>query len=139
MLSQNGDLQAALGIPYVRSIIGRRCKAAAISAQSRRFVDRSRGALQRNDCFVFRQIPDGMQLAGPRCEMQKSSDARCPPRTPFEDALCFATPERLPSAKVAVANALVLTRKDAPVSSDIGRGAIRLCTRRTGQIRARVG
>ncbi len=61
--------------------------------------------------------PEGMQLAGPRCEMQRSSDARCPPRTPLEDALCFATPERLPSAKVAVANALVLTRKDAPVSS----------------------
>jgi len=62
--------------------------------------------------------PDGMQLAGLRCEVQKSSDARCPPRTPLEDALCFTTPERLPSAKVAVANALVLTRKDAPVSSD---------------------
>jgi serpin B len=62
--------------------------------------------------------PEGMQLAGPRCEMQRSSDARCPPRTPLEDALCFATPERLPSAKVVVANALVLTRKDAPVSSD---------------------
>jgi serpin B len=62
--------------------------------------------------------PDGMQLAGPRCEMQRSSDARCPPRTPLEDARCFATPERLPSAKVAIANALVLTRRDAPVSSD---------------------
>src|SRR5262249_56254400 len=62
--------------------------------------------------------PDGMQLAGMRCEMQRASDARCPPRTPLEDALCFTTPERLPSAKVAVANALVLTRKDAPVSSD---------------------
>jgi serpin B len=62
--------------------------------------------------------PEGMQLAGPRCEMQRSSDARCPPRTPLEDALCFTTPQRLPSAKVAVANALVLTRKDAPVSSD---------------------
>jgi len=36
----------------------------------------------------------------------------------LEDALCFTTPQRLPSAKVAVANALVLTRKDAPVSSD---------------------
>jgi serpin B len=62
--------------------------------------------------------PDGMQLAGLRCEVQRTSDARCPPRTPLEDALCFTTPERLPSAKVAVANALVLTRKDAPVSSD---------------------
>ena len=62
--------------------------------------------------------PDGMQLAGLRCEVQRASDARCPPRTPLEDALCFTTPERLPSAKVAVANALVLTRKDAPVSSD---------------------
>jgi serpin B len=62
--------------------------------------------------------PDGMQLAGPRCERQTSSDARCPPRTPLEDTLCFARPERLPSAKVAVANALVLTRKDAPLSSD---------------------
>jgi serpin B len=62
--------------------------------------------------------PDGMQLAGLRCEVQRASDARCPPRTPLEDALCFTTPERLPSAKVAVANALVLTRKDAPVSSE---------------------
>src|SRR5262249_54783337 len=55
---------------------------------------------------------------GSRCEIQSSSDAHCPPRTPLEDARCFATPERLPSAKVAVANALVLTRKDAPVSSE---------------------
>jgi len=62
--------------------------------------------------------PEGMRLSGSRCEMQSSSDAHCPPRTPLEDARCFATPERLPSAKVAVANALVLTRKDAPVSSD---------------------
>src|SRR5262249_39386527 len=34
------------------------------------------------------------------------------------EGFCFATPQPLPSAKVAVANALMLTRKDAPVSRD---------------------
>jgi len=62
--------------------------------------------------------PEGMRLAGERCEMERSIDARCPPRTRSDEGFCFATPQSLPSAKVAVANALMLTRTDAPVTSD---------------------
>jgi len=62
--------------------------------------------------------PWDMHLAGGRCEMPRSVDERCPPRAGSDEALCFATPQPLPSAKVAVANALMLTRKDASVSAD---------------------
>jgi serpin B len=62
--------------------------------------------------------PDGMRLAGERCEMERSTDARCPPRARSDEGFCFATPQPLPTAKVVVANALMLTRKDAPVESD---------------------
>ena len=61
--------------------------------------------------------PEGTRLVGERCEMERSVDARCPPRTRSDEGFCFATPQPLPSAKVAVANALMLTRKDAPVAS----------------------
>jgi serpin B len=62
--------------------------------------------------------PWDMHLAAGRCEMPRSVDERCPPRPGSDEALCFAIPQPLPSAKVAVANALMLTRKDAPVSSE---------------------
>ena len=62
--------------------------------------------------------PWDMHLAGGRCEMPRAVDERCPPRAGSDEAICFAIPQPLPSAKVAVANALMLTRKDAPVSAD---------------------
>jgi leukocyte elastase inhibitor len=62
--------------------------------------------------------PWDMHLAGGRCEMPRAVDERCPPRAGSDEAFCFAIPQPLPSAKVAVANALMLTRKDAPVSAD---------------------
>ena len=62
--------------------------------------------------------PEGMRLVGERCEMERSTDARCPPRARSDEGFCFAVPQPLPSAKVAVANALMITRKDAPVESD---------------------
>jgi serpin B len=62
--------------------------------------------------------PWDMHLAGGRCEMPRAVDERCPPRAGSDEAFCFAIPQPLPSAKVAVANALMLTRKDSPVSAD---------------------
>jgi len=62
--------------------------------------------------------PEGMRLLGERCEMERSTDARCPPRARSDEGFCFAVPQPLPSAKVVVANALMLTLKDSPVSSD---------------------
>jgi len=62
--------------------------------------------------------PANMRLVGERCEMERSSDGRCPPRARSDEGFCFATPQSQPSAKVAVANALMLTRKGAQVSSD---------------------
>jgi len=62
--------------------------------------------------------PEGTRLVGERCEMERSVDARCPPRTRSDEGVCFATPQPLPFVKVAIANALMLTRKDAPVASD---------------------
>jgi serpin B len=61
--------------------------------------------------------PGSMRLVGERCEIERSSDGRCPPRAGSDEGFCFATPQPLPSAKVAVANALMLTRKGAPVES----------------------
>jgi len=62
--------------------------------------------------------PGSMRLVGERCEIERSSDGRCPPRAGADEGFCFATPQPLPSAKVAVANALMLTRKGAPVSEN---------------------
>ena len=62
--------------------------------------------------------PGSMRLVGERCEIERSSDGRCPPRAGGDEGFCFATPQPLPSAKVAVANALMLTRKGAPVSEN---------------------
>jgi serpin B len=67
---------------------------------------------------VQSSCPEGMRPAGAHCEMQRLPDIRCPPRTHPAGALCIAEPEHPPSATVAVANALMLIRKDVPVLSD---------------------
>jgi serpin B len=54
--------------------------------------------------------PPNMRLKGGRCEAEPDSDTGCPHPSGQEGDICIATPKITPSAKLLMANALMLAR-----------------------------
>lgn len=67
---------------------------------------------------VAPSCPNGMQIDSNRCRSQPDDNGRCPPAAAHAGADCVAEPHIERSAKLAVANALMLARGGAPISKD---------------------
>jgi serpin B len=62
--------------------------------------------------------PADMRLNGERCEMPAPADGGCPPGVNREGDLCATRPAAAASAKLRVANALMLVKDTVPLAAD---------------------
>jgi leukocyte elastase inhibitor len=62
--------------------------------------------------------PEGMRIAGRRCETERAVDGRCPSDAVWDGKLCVAMPNLAPDLKLVVADALMLTGQGAALSKD---------------------